>query len=102
MNNSMYSDTIFSSKRAGKSVHKYSCDKIFATEFGCIKAHPMKSKRYIYLAFKKLSKNIGVPTDIIMYGSKAQVEGENRKVCERVGCTIDDMEKITPSSNIAE
>ena len=98
----MFSDTMFASKRAGKSIRNYSCAQIFATEFGWGCAIPLVSESMNHTAFKTLFKTVGVPIRMIMDGAKSQIEGETQKICIQAGCTIHELEKGTPSSNRAE
>ena len=55
-----------------------------------------------HTAFKCLFKTVGVPIRMIMDGAKSQIEGETRKICNQAGCTIQELEKGTPSSNHVE
>ena len=98
----IFSDTMYASKRTGKSVRNYTCAQVFATDFGWIHVIPMTKEKDCHLAFKSLFKDFGVPSNLILDGAKAQIEGESRKVCQKAGCTIKELEKEVPSANRAE
>ena len=98
----MFSDTTFISARAGKSIRGFTCAQISATEFGWGYDIPLASESMNHTAFKSLFKTVGVPIRMIMDGAKSQIEGETRKICDQVGCTIHELEKGTPASNRAE
>ena len=98
----MFSDTMFASSRVGKSVRNYTCCQVFATDFGWSISYNMDFERNMHLAYKKLFKEVGVPTKMIVDGARAQTMGEVRKICDAAGCQIVELEKDTPASNRAE
>ena len=98
----MFSDTMFASSRVGKSIRNFTCCQVFATDFGWSVAYNMDFERNMHLAYKKLFKEVGVPTKMIVDGARSQTMGELRKVCEAAGCQIVELEKNTPASNRAE
>ena len=98
----MFSDTMFASARAGKSIRNFTCVQVFATDFGWCMTYNLDFERNIHTAFKRLFKEIGVPLKMIMDGAKAQVSGETKRICDEVGCQIVELEKYTPASNRAE
>jgi hypothetical protein len=65
LDTSIFSDTMFASARAGKSVRNYTCAQIFATDFGWIRATPLFSEKDNHLAFKELFKEVGVPKESV-------------------------------------
>ena len=99
----MFTETMFASKRAGKSVRNFTCAQVFATDFGWIHVVPMMMmKKDIHKAFKEVIKKFGVPTKMIMDGAQAQVQRKMSKICDLSGCKIVELEKRTPASNRAE
>ena len=102
LNCTMFSDTMFASAKAGKSVRNFTCVQVFVTDFGWCMTYNLDFERNIHTAFKRLFKEIGVPLKMVMDGAKAQVSGETKKICDEVGCQINELEKYTPASNRAE
>ena len=102
LNVNMFMDTMFASKRVGKSHRDYTCVQVYATEFGWIRADPMKSERDIAHSLKSTFKEIGVPAKLIADGARAQVKGKTRELCDQANCDIIELEKNTPASNRAE
>ena len=98
----MFSDTMFASKRAGKSQRNFTCAQIFATDFGWIEAIPMEAERDLHLAFKYVFKEYGVPESMIVDGAKSQVQGKTKELCNMAQCEIRELEKDTPAANRAE
>ena len=98
----VYMDTMFASKRAGKSFRGYTCAQVYASDFGWVHVDPMKSEKDIHHSLKGLFKDIGVPSSLIADGARAQIQGRAREICEEAGCNIVELEKGTPASNRAE
>ena len=93
LNCTMFSDTMFASAKAGKSVRNFTCVQVFATDFGWCMTYNLDFERNICTTFKRLFKEIGVSLKMVMDGVKAKVSGETKKVCDEVGCQIIDLEK---------
>jgi hypothetical protein len=75
---------------------------VFCTDFGLVRAFPMKLKNEAHEALSLLFHRDGVPNVMVMDGVKAQVEGEfRRKRCD-AGCHIKQKEAYTQSSNMGE
>ena len=98
----LFMDTMFASKRVGKSYRDFTCVQVYASEFGWVKADPMKREKDIHASLKSLFKEIGVPRKLIVDGARAQVKGKARENCDLASCKIIELEKGTPSSNRAE
>ena len=98
----LFMDTMFASKRVGKSHRDYTCVQVYATEFGWVKADPMKSEKDIHLSLKSLFKETGVTTKLVVDGARAQVQGKARDLCHKASCNVIELEKDTPASNRAE
>jgi hypothetical protein len=76
--------------------------QIFTTDFGFVRALPMKKEREAHEALSLLFHRDVVLNVMVMDGSKAQVEGEfRRKLCD-AGCHIKQTEPHTQSSNMGE
>jgi hypothetical protein len=72
------------------------------TDFGFVRAFPLKKENEAHEALSLLFHRDGVPNVMVMYGSKAQVEGGfRRKLCD-AGCHIKQTEPHTQSSNMGE
>jgi hypothetical protein len=68
----IYTDTLYStilSRQKNKSAH------IFRTDFGFVRAFPLKKENEAHEALSLLFHRDGVPNVMVMDGSKAQVEG---------------------------
>ena len=98
----IFMDTIFTSKKTGKSQRDFSCVQVYATEFGWVRADMMRREKDIHLSVKSLFKDIGVPSKLIVDGDRAQVLGKTRDLCNLSRCDIIELEKDTPESNRAE
>ena len=61
---------MFASVRSGNSVRNFTCEKLFATNFGLIWANPLAFEREIHLEFKKIFKEVGLLNDTITDGDK--------------------------------
>ena len=98
----MFSDTMFSTKRVGKSIRNFTCAQVFATDFGWTCIYLMEYEREIPSAFKSLFKDHCVPNKMIVDGARTQVKGETANTCRLAECTILELERGTPSANRAE
>ena len=94
----LFTDTLLALQRC-VSIRGYTCAQIFASEFGFIFPCLMKRRADMEYATKRLFKEIGVPTNLIMDRAKEQYKGNNRLLYEKSGCTIKEIEKGTPSAN---
>jgi hypothetical protein len=95
----MYTDTMYStilSRQDKKSA------QIFCTDFGFVRAFPMKRENEAHEALSFLFHRNGVPNVMVVDGAKEQVEGEfRRKSCD-AGCHIKQTEPHTQSSKMGE
>jgi hypothetical protein len=95
----MYTDTMYStilSRQMNKAA------QIFSTDFGFVRAFPMKKEKEAREALSLLFHRDGVPHAMVMDGAKAQVEGEFRRKLPDAGCHIKQTEPHTQSSNMGE
>ena len=102
LNTPIFMDTMFASKRAGKSFKGFTCVQVYASEFGWIRADPMVAERDLHKSLKALFKEVGVPSPLIADGERAQIQKKSRRVCEEAHCKVIELEKNTPASNRAE
>jgi hypothetical protein len=72
----MFTDTMYSTVL---SMQQNKADKIFCTDFGFVRAFPMKKEIEAHEALSLLFHRAGVPNVMVMDGSKAQVEGKFRR-----------------------
>jgi hypothetical protein len=76
--------------------------QVFCTDFGFVKAFPMKLESEAHEALSLLFHRYGVPNVMVMDVAKAQTESEfRRKLCD-VGLHIKQTEPHTQSSNMGE
>jgi hypothetical protein len=81
----MYTETMYStilSRQQNKAA------QIFTTDFGFVRAFPMKLESKAHEALSLLFHRDGVPNVMVMYGAKAQVEGDLRRKLRDAGCHI--------------
>ena len=95
----LFTDTMFSSV---KSKRGNKCAQIFSHPSGWCRAFPCVSKSQAHEGLSLLFKRDGVPTDMVMDGSKEQTLGEFRKKCRESGCHIKQVEPYSPWSNSCE
>jgi hypothetical protein len=95
----MFTDKMYSkilSRQENKSA------QIFCTDFGFVRAFPMKKESEEHEALYLLLHRDGVPKQMVMDGAKAQVEEESRRKLRYAGCHIKQTEPHTQSSNMGE
>jgi hypothetical protein len=95
----MYTDTMYStilSRQNNKSA------QIFCTDFGFVRAFPLKKEKEAHEALSLLFHINRVPNVIVMDGAKAKVEGEFRRKLRDSGFHIKQTEPHTQSSNMGE
>jgi hypothetical protein len=95
----MYTYTMYS---AILSRQKNKAAQIFCTDFGFVRAFPLKKEKEAHEALQLLLHRDGVPNVMVMDGAKAQVEGEFRSKLRDAGCHIKQTEPHTQSSNMGE
>jgi hypothetical protein len=85
----MFTDTMYStilSRQHNKA------DQIFFTDFGFVRAFPMKKESEAHEALSLLFQRDGVTNVMVMDGAKTQTEGQFRsKLCD-AGCRINHTE----------
>jgi hypothetical protein len=95
----IFTDTMYSiiiSRQQNKA------DQIFCTDFGFVRASPMKLESVAHEALSLLFHRDGVPNAMVMDGVKEQTEGKfRRKLCD-AGFHIKQTEPHAQSSNMGE
>jgi hypothetical protein len=84
------------------SRQKNKAPQIFCTDFGFMRAFPMKKESQEHEALSLLFHRDGVPNVMVMYGAKAQTEVQFRRKLRHTGCHIKQTETHTQSSNMGE
>jgi hypothetical protein len=81
----MFNDTMYSiilSRQSNKAA------QVFCTDFGFVRAFPVKLESKAHEGLSLLFHRYGVPNVIVMDGDNAQTEGDlRRKLCD-AGCHI--------------
>jgi hypothetical protein len=95
----MYTDTMYSTIL---SRQKNKAARILTTDFGFVRAFPMKLESEAHETLSLLFHRDGVPNVMVMDGSMAQVEGDFRRKLRDSGCHIKQTEPHTQSSNMGE
>jgi hypothetical protein len=76
--------------------------QIFCTDFGFVRAFPMKLESEAHEALSLLFHRDGFPNVMVMDGAKAQTEVEFIRKLRDEGCHIKKTEPYTQSSNMGE
>jgi hypothetical protein len=84
------------------SIQMNKAAQIFTTDFGFVRAFPMKTEKAAHEALYLLFHRDGVPNVMVMDGAKAKVEGGFRRKMRDEGCHIKQTEPHTQSSNMGE
>jgi hypothetical protein len=95
----MFTDKMYSTI---PSRQKNKAAQIFCTDFGCVRAFPMKKESEAREALSLIFHRDGVPNVMVVDGAKAQVEGEFRSKLRDTGCHIKQTEPHTQSYNMGE
>ena len=99
MNAEMFTDTTKSAVRS-KRGNKYT--QIYSMPFGWTRAFPMATKSCTHETLSLLFKRDGVPSTMVMDGSKEQTPGQFRKKCRDAACHVRQTEPLSPWSNSTE
>lgn len=67
-------DTIYASKKAGKSFGDYTCVQVYAAVNEGLRADLMKREKDLHMSLKLLFKVVGVPAVMTADKAKAQVQ----------------------------
>ena len=97
-----FMDTLFATKKGGKSSRGNTCCQLFVTAKGFLHAVPMKRKSEVYMAVKMFAKEIGAPNAIVCDMAKEQTSAELKGFLNDIGTTLHALEEGTPWANKAE
>jgi hypothetical protein len=78
------------------------CAQIYATTFGFVAAHPIKTKLEAHLTLNEVFWTVGIPSSMIPDNAKELTEGKFRRKCLKAQCPILLVEPYTPNANYAE
>ena len=99
INAEMFTDT-GESNTISKRGNKYT--QFFSMPFGWVRAFPMPKKSCAHDALSLLFKRDGVPSTMVMDGSKEQTLGKFATKCRQAGCHVKQTEPYSPWSNSCE
>ena len=102
INDHLFMDTMFATRKGGKSVRGNTCAQIFTTDRGFIAAYPLQSKAQVKQAIRLFCKEIGVPSVFIGDQAGEQTSNDVRQYIKSVGSSLCLLEEGTPWANIAE
>ena len=98
----LFMDTYFADSKHTISTRDNVCAQLFVSDFNFVHIVPMKRRKDMHHALKQMFKTVGVPPDLICDGAKEQVQGEARKLVNKVNSNIKELEAESPWSNRAE
>ena len=101
INTHFFTDTFFVTKKA-MSTRGNTCMQLFVSDKGFVYVVPMKSKADFPDALKQFSREIGVPTALILDPSGEQTSKRVKKYCQEIGTTLRILEEHTQWANLAE
>ena len=99
LNTTMFTDTYFSSVKSSRG---NTCAQIWTNDIEWIRVDPMSTKSNAHHSAKKLFKNDGVPSKIVMDGAREQVLGKFKDACNDATVLVQQLEYNTPWANRAE
>jgi hypothetical protein len=100
LSHEMFTDTLEARIASWFRQNKYA--QVFTTRFGWTRVFPMKKKSDAHHALTLMAQRDGVPTALIMDGSKEQTLGEFKKKAREAGIYIKQTEPYSPWQNAAE
>ena len=95
----MFTDTYFSSI---KSTRGNTCAKIRTNDIEWIRINPMSTKVHTRHSDKKLFNNDGVPSKIVMDGTREQIMGKFNESYQDATVQVQELKHNTPWGNISE
>ena len=98
MSSELFMDTMFATKKGGKSLRGFQCCQVFATPFGWALPILLNKESDAHMAVKKVFKKYGVPPELICDAARTQIWGETKHFCTQTGCELKILEKGTPSA----
>ena len=94
LNTNMFTDTYFSSI---KSTRGNTCAQIWTNDIDWIRIDPVSTKIHAHNSAKKLFKNDGVLSKIVMYGAREKIMGKFKGACQ--DAKVQQLEYNTPWMN---
>ena len=95
-------DTLFATKKGGKSSRGNTCCQLFITDKGFLHVIPMKRKSEVFMAVMMFAKEIGAPNAIVCDMAKEQSSAKLKGFLNDIGTTLCALEEGTPWANKAE
>ena len=95
-------DTIFATIKYKNSSRGNTCAQLFVTDKGFVYIVPMTKDSDILQVVKQFAKVIGALDAIICDVARAKTSADMRKLCNKIGTNLRELEKNTPWSNEAE
>jgi hypothetical protein len=95
-------DTFFATKKAGKLSRSNTCCQLFINDKEYLYIVPMKLKIQVLQAVKQFAKEIGAPDAIICDMAGEQISQPLRKLCNKIGTTLQVLEEGTTWANKAK
>ena len=101
INSTFFTDTMFANPKA-QSLRQNKCCQVFVSDKGYISVYPMKSQEEFSTALHWFCKQVGVSSNLVVDGHKAQTSAAVKRFCNQVGTTLRILERGTPWANRAE
>ena len=79
-----------------KSTRGNTCAQIWTNDIEWIRKNLISTKSHAYHSTKKLFKNDGVPSKIVMDGSRDQIMGKFKEACQDATVQVQQLEYNTP------
>ena len=95
-------DTLFATKKGGKSSRGNTCCQLFVTDKGFLHVIPMKRKSEVFMAVMMFAKEIGAPNAIVCDMAKEHTSDKLKGLLNDIGTTLRAWEEGTPWANKAE
>ena len=102
LNDNVFMDTMFATKKALKSSRGNTCAQIIVTDKGYIGAYPMKTKGDAIHSLKTFCKDVGIPIAVICDPSGEQSSNSMKTFIQDVGSRLRLLEQGTQWANRAE
>ena len=99
LNTTIFTDTYFSSI---KSKRVNTCAQIWTNDIKCIRIDPMSTKIHSRHSARKLFKNYGVPSNIVMDGAREKIMGKFKEAFQDATVQVQQLEYNTPCGNRSE
>ena len=97
-----FMDTLFATKKGGKSSCGNTCCQLFVTDKGFLHVVPMKRKSEVLMAVKMFAEEIGAPNAIVCNMAKEQTSAELKGFLNDIVTSLCALEEGTPWANKAE